>query len=307
MIAPEHVLFLFLDGVGLGTPTPAGDASANPFTTHYPALEALARGHAWTSDAPAITEPDHVFHGVDATLGVAGLPQSGTGQAALFGGFDAPGMAGRHFGPYPPSSVRPALAELNLFSRFARAGASTEALAFANPFPERFLRFVRSSGRWTASTFCCVSAGVRLRDGDDLRAGTAVPADFTGALWPEIDAPAPVAPAAAGRRLARLARDYRLTLFEVWVTDKAGHSRDRGRAAGVLSDLDAFMAGLLDEFDTSCGLLVLSSDHGNLEDLTTKTHTLNPVPLVAIGADAGRFAGARTIADVVPALLNDKG
>jgi bisphosphoglycerate-independent phosphoglycerate mutase (AlkP superfamily) len=148
---------------------------------------------------------------------------------------------------------------------------------------------------------------VRLRDGDDLRAGTAVPADFTGALWPEVDLPPPITPAAAGGRLARMARGYRLTLFEVWITDKAGHSRDSARAAGVLADLDAFMAGLLDEFDRSAGLLVISSDHGNLEDLSTKTHTLNPVPLVALGAGAGRFAAARTIADVVPLMVMDDG
>ena len=303
MTRPEHVVFLFLDGVGLGPPAPDGDASANPLVQRRAALAELGGGSAWTIDAPEVSTASRVFKPIDATLGMPGLPQSGTGQAALFGGFDAPAMAGRHFGPYPPSTVRPALAELNMFSRLVRAGVPADDLAFANPFPARFFSYVESRGRWTASTFCCISAGVRLRTGDDLRRHDAVPADFTGALWPEVDAPAPITAEAAGRRLADLAHAHVLTLFEVWTTDKAGHSRDRDRAAHVLDDLDAFVGGLLDALDQARDLLVLSSDHGNLEDLTTKTHTLNPVPLVALGAGAGALRAVGSIADVVPGLM----
>jgi 2,3-bisphosphoglycerate-independent phosphoglycerate mutase len=216
-------------------------------------------------------------------------------------------MAGRHFGPYPPSAVRPALAERNVFSRLVRAGVPREKLAFANPFPERFFRYVEAleaqgRQRRTATTFCCLAAGVRLRTGADLRRGEAVPPDFSGALWPEPDPPPPVAPAEAGRRLARLTHGHRLTLFECWTTDKAGHSRDRARAAAVLDGLDPFLGALLDALDPATDLLVISSDHGNLEDLTVKTHTVNPVPLVAWGAGAGAFAAARTLADVTPVL-----
>jgi len=304
--SPRHVAFVFLDGVGLGPPAPGGDAGGNPFNAPRPALAALAGGAPWTADAGAVVRDDHVFLPLDATFGVAGLPQSGTGQAALLGGFDAVAIFGGHFGPYPPSPVRPTLAELNLFSRYVAAGAAPEELAFANPFPERYFRYAETHARWTATTFSCNAAGVRLRTGDDLRRGDAVPPDFTASLWPEANPPPPMSPVDAGRRMAAITRAHRLTLFECWVTDKAGHARDGDRAGRVLDNLDAFLGGLVADLDPATDLLLLSSDHGNLEDLTVKTHTLNAVPLIALGAGAGAFAEARTLADVVPALVSSR-
>ena len=62
----------------------------------------------------------------------------------------------------------------------------------------------------------------------------------------------------------------------------AGHSQNRERAEGILRTLDAFLkevvAGRPD--DT---LLVVTSDHGNIEDLSTRGHTFNQVPLIAVG------------------------
>jgi phosphopentomutase len=71
----------------------------------------------------------------------------------------------------------------------------------------------------------------------------------------------------------------------------------------VLASLDRFVGALLDRLDPARDLLVLASDHGNLEDLGTKTHTRNPVPLVALGAGAGRFADARSVLDVTPRVV----
>jgi 2,3-bisphosphoglycerate-independent phosphoglycerate mutase len=50
--------------------------------------------------------------------------------------------------------------------------------------------------------------------------------------------------------------------------------------------------------------LVVTSDHGNLEDLTTSNHTRNPVPLLAIGPIAAPMARAESITDVMGLLLN---
>ena len=85
------ILLVFLDGVGLGPAT-----AANPFVTlDLPAFERLAGGQRWTADATPIREPEHVFIPIDATLGLEGLPQSGTGQAALFTGENAAAVHGR--------------------------------------------------------------------------------------------------------------------------------------------------------------------------------------------------------------------
>lgn len=297
-MSPAHVTFVFLDGVGLG---PAG--LDNPFASlALPQFERLAGGQRWTTHASPVTEPAHLFRPIDATLGMDGLPQSGTGQATLFTGIDCAARAGRHFGPYPHSTSKPVIAEHNLFVRLQEAGRRG---AFANAYPDRFFRFAEQRNRWTVTTLCCVEAGVPLRREADLRAGDALAADLTAAAWPEhlgIDVPL-ISEAEAGRRLAHLGLQADLTLFEYYLTDKAGHSRDPDRAAAVLHALDAFFGGLLGTLDPARDLLVVTSDHGNLEDLGTKTHTRNPVPLVAVGVGAGTLAGVASLVDVTPTLV----
>ena len=298
MTRPDHVTFVFLDGVGLG---PA--SADNPFATlDLPGFGRLAGGQRWTDEADAIAEPTHVFRPIDATLGMEGLPQSGTGQASLFTGVNCVERAGRHFGPYPHSTSKPVIAEHNLFVRLRDVGLSG---AFANAYPDRFFRFAEGRGRWTVTTLCCVEAGVRLRHEADLRAGGALAADLTAAAWPEhlgIDVPV-ISEVEAGRRLARLSQQSDLTLFEYYLTDKAGHSRDADRAAAVLHALDAFFNALANALSGD-DLLVVTSDHGNLEDLGTKTHTRHPVPFVVVGEGADALGGVASLTDVTPALVD---
>ncbi|MEM0962083.1 MAG: peptidase [Bacteroidota bacterium] len=294
------VLFVFLDGVGLGTPTPD-----NPLATlALPAFEQLAGGQRWTADATPIGTPSHVFAPIDATLGLEGLPQSGTGQAALFSGENAAQIHGRHFGPYPPTTVRDTLAERSVFARLARCGMPTDRLAFANAYPDRFFEYAERRGRWTATTLAARSAGVRLRRAEDLRRDLALTADLTRSTWvrlfdPSVDV---ISEAEAGRQLAALLEAHDFVLFEYFLTDKAGHSRDPTRAAGVVQSLDAFASGLLGALGPQ-HTLVVTSDHGNIEDLSTKSHTRNPVPLIAWGPGASRFVSATSLLDVTPSIV----
>lgn len=297
------LLFVFLDGVGLGVEDPA----ANPLAgLPLPAFARLAGGHPWTRAAPALATARHVFRALDATLGVPGLPQSGTGQATLLTGVNCAARAGRHFGPFPHSTSRPVLAEHNIFRQIQRLGLDgDEPAAFANAYPDRFFEFVRRRDRWTVTTRCCLDAGLRIRTHADLVAGRAVPADLTARGWPQPDpALAPLSEAEAAARLLDLGRHHAFTLFEYFLTDKAGHSQDAARAAAVLTSLDRFFAALLADLDPATTLLLITSDHGNLEDLTTKSHTTNPVPLVAYGLGAATFAEARSLTDVTPAIVD---
>ena len=292
------VLWVFLDGVGLGPPT-----SDNPLARlDLPAFQALAGGQRWTREAEAVREPGHVFVPIDATLGVEGLPQSGTGQGALFTGKDAVRAHGRHFGPYPPTKVRPLVEAHGVFARLAPV-VGAERLAFANAYPERFFRVVAARNRWTVTTLAASAAGVRLRGAGDLAAGLALASDLTGEGWRRVidGEHALISEAQAASALLDLGRDHDFVLLEYYLTDKAGHSQDAGRAASVLRSLDRFFAALLGGLDEH--LLVVTSDHGNLEDLGTKSHTRHPVPLVALGPGAGAFAGARSILDVTPAVV----
>lgn len=301
-----RVLFVFLDGVGLGPGTPLADRAGNPLgALPLPAFARLAGGQPWTAGATPLRSSGHVFLPVDATLGVEGLPQSGTGQASLFTGENAARLHGRHFGPYPPTTVRPVVAARSVFARLVSAGVPAGRLAFANAYPDRFFQAVEARGRWTVTTLAAHAAGVRLRRAADLADGRALPADLTGETWQRLLDPdhSPTDEAEAARRLAALLDDHAFVLSEYFLTDKAGHSRDVERAQDVLQSLDRFFGALLDRLDPARDVLVVTSDHGNLEDLGTKGHTRHPVPLVALGPGAGAFADARSILDVTPAIV----
>lgn len=66
------LLFLFLDGVGLGQPDPA----TNPFVTaELPTLRGLLGGQALLAGTPATETERALFIPTDANLGVAGPPR----------------------------------------------------------------------------------------------------------------------------------------------------------------------------------------------------------------------------------------
>jgi len=75
-------------------------------------------------------------------------------------------------------------------------------------------------------------------------------------------------------------------------------------AENVLKSLDRFFARLIELIDPKRDLLLVTSDHGNLEDLSTKGHTRNPVPLVAFGRGASHFRDVTSITGVTPAILS---
>ena len=299
---PPSVLFVFLDGVGLGE-----DTDHNPLATlSLPAFERLAGGQQWLRTSEAVERPGHVFRAIDARLGVEGLPQSGTGQAALFTGTNAPRLAGRHYGPYPHSKTRAALAAENVFSQVLRLDLPfEEPVAFANAYPARFFEYARQRDRWTVTTRCCLDADIRIRSQVELDAGCALTADLTGQAWRDrlgLDVRV-ITEEEAGARLVQISRRHAFTLFEYYLTDKAGHSRDRERAETVLRALDRFFAGLLGAFNEKRDLLIVTSDHGNLEDLTVKSHTLNTVPLIAYGRGARYFQNVSDLTGVTPAVV----
>jgi bisphosphoglycerate-independent phosphoglycerate mutase (AlkP superfamily) len=141
---------------------------------------------------------------------------------------------------------------------------------------------------------------------DSLRKDEALSADITRARWPELGYPELpiVTPEAAGEHLCTIAKKHTFTLFEYWLTDHAGHAQDMAVAVEILERFDALLGGLLKEFDSSESLLILTSDHGNVEDLSTKTHTRNPVPCLAVGKKRKEFLrGIRDLTHITPAIL----
>ena len=301
-----RVLLLFLDGVGIGR----RDPHVNPFfAANLPALRSMFDGELPSLHSRRASSRSATLIPLDPNLGVAGLPQSGTGQTALFTGVNAPRLVGKHFGPYPYSTLKPVLQERNIFRRLLFADRS---VAFANAFPDRFFEYARQPrARLTVTTLSCQYAGIPLRTHVELAAGTAVSADITGAGWAALGhrhVPL-LEPAEAGRRVARLTRDHDFVLFEYWKTDHAGHSQSMHEAVEVLEKFDGFLVGIMEGLDTRETLLLITSDHGNLEDLSTKSHTRNPVPLILYGfhhAEHAReldAAGTPDLTHITPFIL----
>jgi hypothetical protein len=300
----RRLLFVFLDGVGLGSP--GGD---NPLSGKtWPGLEALAGGQPWTGALATRTSSHQLVEAIDATLGVDGLPQSGTGQATLFTGTNCAAAVGRHFGPFPHSKTYPVLDTDNLFHQVRRLGLSAaEPCAFANAYPPAFFNAERR--RWTVTTRACAGANIRVRGIDALRAGKALPADLTGRAWREhlgLDVPTQTE-AEAAEQLAAVHREHALTLFEYFLTDKAGHGRLDRSARSVVESVNAFLEAVLEALDPETEALVVTSDHGNLEDVGRKTHTRNPVPLLVRGWAAPYFRSVSDLGGVTPAIVKALG
>ncbi len=294
-----RVLFIFLDGVGLGE----ARAETNPFVTAgIPTIMRLLAGQRPLAGTPRLETARSAFIPTDAALGVAGPPQSATGQATILTGLNVPRLIGRHWGPKPNAAVAELLRADNIFRRLTARG---QRAALLNAYPQRYFEAIASGHRsYSAIPLAVTAAGLPLATSEDLRAGRALSADFTGEGWP--DPPAPTyTPNAAGHKLAELAAGYDFAFFEYWLTDYVGHRGGLEQARAVLERLDAVLGGLLEAWDDGDGLIVITSDHGNLEDLGQRHHTHNAVPSFVIGAERQALAeGLADLTHFTPAILS---
>lgn len=275
------VFFLFLDGFGLG----ADDPEINPVPrAEMPTMTSLLDGRSLVSSAAPYHSNLVTLLSIDPLMGVEGRPQSATGQAALISGRNVPGEIGGHYGPKPNARIREILHEDNIFQQVIEAGGSA---ALLNAYPRAYFDAIQSGRRLHSSmVYAASSAGVPLRTIEHLRERRALSADFTGAGWasrPDFSAAPVHTPRAAGEILGRLALQYDFSLFDYWLMDYAGHRGDMEEAVQLLETFDSVLAGLLDVLGDRPNLILLTSDHGNIEDIQRRGHTLNPVPAVLIG------------------------
>jgi hypothetical protein len=290
------VLVLFLDGVGLGEP----DASFNPFARATGgAIYDLLGGPLVLRGI--VDRPGALLVPTDCTLGVAGLPQSATGQTALLTGVNAPAMVGRHVTAYPTTPLRTLLQERSLFAVLRQRGSE---VALANAYsPEYHAAIAARRLKMAAVTYAAWSAGVRLRTLDDLRAGGAIFHDLTNRRLRQWGHDVPeMTPRDCGRRLAAIAAEADLTFFEFFLSDLAAHGRLLLSSDAVVAMLDELLAGVLDAAGERT-TIILISDHGNLEDDRSTTHTTNPVPTLVIGPGREALRRVRALTDVAPAIL----
>ena len=282
------VLLILVDGIGLGEQEPGKNPMAVARTRWF---------QCFRDRIPAVD--GRLVIPTDASLGVPGLPQSATGQTALLTGLNAPLLVGRHVQGFCTPTLASILAEHSLFRTLSLKGRRvTCANAFTvTPFHRQ--RFP------SVTTVAVRSAGVRLRGLEDLQAGRAVYHDFTNRLLQIRGYPVPLLSSEeAAERLVGIAESHDLTYYEHFQTDLAGHAQDMDRAISLLQRLDTLLSRLIEGLDLTRHLLLLVSDHGNLEDLSTSGHTWNQVPTMIWGHGKETFASRiHALTDIAPALL----
>ncbi len=294
----RKVLLIFIDGLGLGEDDPA----TNPLVRFDPLFLRSLFGRPLVRNLGCIRSDQVCLVPTDANLGVPGLPQSATGQTAIFTGINAPQLMGRHILGFPGPALAAVIAEHGIMRALADAGFSVTS---ANMYSADYMDLVaRRQRRHSVTTLTILGAGLPLRSLPAMAAGEAVYQDITNKMLPRFgitDVPA-VDPAVAGRRLADLARRHAFTMFEYFQTDRQGHKHDWDEAAKIVATLDGFLAAV----HAAAGdtLVVVTSDHGNFEDFSVKTHTANPVPTILFGPGCRSVAAAvGNLTDIKPAII----
>ncbi|MEM7119314.1 MAG: alkaline phosphatase family protein [Chloroflexota bacterium] len=285
---PNYVHLFFMDGVGLGRDEPAH----NPFQqAKLPHLNALFGKEWFLAKQQPIQTDRATLVPTDATLDMPGRPQSATGQATILTGRNVSRLVGEHYGPKPNKAVRAVIQENNIFQEVVRAGGHA---ALLTPYPQPYFDAINSGKRLlSAVPLAATTAGVSLMTGADLAANRAVSPGFTNEAWRThlgyTDMPQ-LTLAEASRQIIKLAATYHFSFFEHWPSDRLGHRGPVEDAVRHLEMLDTVLGHLIAEWPTERGLLIITSDHGNIEDKSHRQHTTNPVPTVLVGADHAVYA-----------------
>lgn len=291
----ERVVLIFVDGLGVGQ----DDAARNPMAlVRGPCLSRFA--HENGAQLPF----DGIYKPLDACLDLEGLPQSATGQTALLTGVNAAKMLDLHLFGFPNRKLQEVIMEKSLLKRARDAGLRP---AFINAFRPRFFELgdeVWTRLRMSVTTWVNHAAGLPFFTLDDVAAGQSIYQDFTNGELVDQGFNVPrFTPEKAGEILAERSRDFDLLLYEYFRTDAAGHSQDMEKAAEEIRRLERFLESFLSNADLENTLVVLSSDHGNIEDLSVRGHTRNPALTLLWGKGAKAASKAMTTIMDVPEVL----
>jgi 2,3-bisphosphoglycerate-independent phosphoglycerate mutase len=298
-MALHSTIMIFVDGVGIGKK----DFEYNPFFKYGFKTFTEIFGEIPHLGNQTLQGKNSFLFPVDACMGVPGIPLSGTGQTSIFCGVNAPQMIGKHFGPYPYSTLVPVIEEKNIFKEFL---IKRKKVNFINAYPKVFFDYVNSGRRrLSVTTLSCILNGMRLNTIADLRNGRAISAEIDNRrLAEKMNYKIPVIkPELAAKRLLRIGAQNHFTLFEVFHTDHLGHGRIADWLEYTTRVLDNFLYHIITNL-TKDMTFILCSDHGNFEDLSTKMHTLNPSLCITAGKNAEDLAEKiKFLYDIKPSIM----
>jgi len=290
------IALFFIDGLGIG----ARDPEKNPFAK-FP-----SRFFNFFLNEPL---PDLPFGGkiipTSAGMGIPGLPQSATGQTAIFCGVKSAQIVGRHISGFPTPTLRSLLQEHSIFRKLHDAG---QTATFANALSKEY--FENRGERISATTRALLAGDYPWRTFEDLRDGRAVSHDLTNEFLRQMKVDAPLrTPDESAGILAEIIIQNDFTLFEFILTDMIGHNQEMAAAENIVQRLDTLLSVVLNRLDLQTTTIILTSDHGNFEDLSVKTHTMNPVPTMVWGKGQAivleRVKAIEDIADAIQRICVD--
>ncbi len=128
-------------------------------------------------------------------------------------------------------------------------------------------------------------------------------------LWPAMSAAA----------ITEKALDYlRAGHIDVYIInyanfDMVGHTGNYQAAVEAVEAVDRCMSKLVPEILKQDGVVILTSDHGNVEKLIDErggpftAHTINPVPFILCGSTAKKLREGGRLSDVAPTILEILG
>lgn len=299
------MIFIFIDGFGIGE----ANSDKNPvYRANTPTFDYMFK----TGKVMA----------TDACLGIPGLPQSATGQTAIFTGVNASKVLGRHLHGQPTITLKNLINQNNLFMELIRRGLKvTNTNAYRSEYLNKMLDPNEKKYRPSVTTVMTLASGLNLRTMEEYKRGKGVYHDVIGKILVETGYEETVISSEeAAQRLFNISRGYDFTMFEHFMTDIIGHKMDMKEAVSEIELLDSFLGELLKLVNldylgeqrgnnkSTCHedyIIFITSDHGNIEDITVKTHTFNKVPTVILGrVDEIASVKVESLVDVMPAVLN---
>lgn len=285
----HSTILIFLDGVGIGK----SDPSINPFFKYPFKTFTELFGETPSLEKQKISKDGRFIFPTDAVIEIPDLPQSGTGQTSIFCGVNAARIVGHHFGPFPHSSLVPIIKIQNIFQKFKKI---KKKVTFVNAYPKVFFEYIESGKkRLSVTSLSCMLSNVPLNGVTELRKGEALSAEIDNDGWVnKLGYSLPIIkPETAAKRLFKIAAENHFTLFEHFLTDHLGHGRNIETLEERLNVLDQFLYCVIKNVPENFTILICS-DHGNLEDISIKSHTTNPALTISVGKYAERLSNRIT-------------
>lgn len=283
------ILLFFIDGFGIGDK----NNPKNPFLkANTPLLDKISNHNLGT------------YIKTDVSMKVTGLPQSATGQTALLTGKNAAKAMGRHKSGFPGPTLIELISKYNIYKQLAKYNLTS---TFANAYTKSYVKNVyKNKQRASVTTQCVLHSENKFRFLENIKNNNAVYQDFTNKILKDKGHNIPIfSPMKAANNLSKICLDYDFTLYEFFQTDKAGHSQEMNFAIETLENLDEFLTQLVQNLENKV-TIIITSDHGNIEDLSTKTHTKNKVPTIIIGKQKLDLKNnIKSITDITPAIISE--